>query len=377
MVSIAAAIATIAAVGAALSLSGPLLSLLMEQRGVSSSMNGANTAVAGLAAIVMIPFITPMARRFGVVNTLSLMIILTAAFLLGFYFFESMPAWFVLRFAFSSALVTVFVLSEFWINSAAPDASRGLILGIYGTVLALGFAAGPGILALVGTAGILPFAIGGLLILFSLGPAMYARKRQPVMDETGKTPSVLPYLFLVPTATMSAFVFGLAEQSDLALFPVFATRYGYEETSVALYVTVLALGHLVFQIPLGILSDKVKDRRNLMLGCAFVGAIGALMLLVVVNYAWMLALCIFLWGGVTGGMYTVGLAHLGSRLTGTNLAQANAAFIMAYAVGMMVGPVYTGVAMDLIGTDGFGWAIFTCFALYVAVHALRVTIWRD
>ncbi len=31
---------------------------------------------------------------------------------------------------------------------------------------------------------------------------------------------------------------------------------------------------------------------------------------------------IFIWGGVTAGMYTVGLAHLGARLSGADLAQA-------------------------------------------------------
>ncbi len=376
IVSISAAIATIAAVGAALSLSSPLLSLIMEQRGVSSTLNGANTAISGLACIIMIPFITPLARWFGVVNTLVLMIVLSALFLVGFYVFESLPAWFLLRFVFSCTLVTVFVLSEFWINSCAPEASRGLILGIYGTVLGLGFAIGPAILAFVGTAGLMPFAIGGIIILLSVGPAWYARDRQPVMEKSGKTPSVFPYLFMVPTATMSALVFGMAEQSDLALFPVYATRYGYTETSVALLVVILALGNLACQIPLGILSDKVKDRRNVMLGCALIGAIGALMLLVVIENPWLLSACIFIWGGVIGGMYTVGLAHLGARLSGTDLAQANAAFIMAYAIGMMVGPQYTGIAMDVIGAPGFGWAIFSCFGLYIIVHVVRVSFSR-
>lgn len=374
--SIAAAIATVAAVGAALSLSFPLLSLLMEQRGVSTSLNGANTAVSGLACIIMIPFITPLTRKLGVVNTLVIMIVLSTIFLVGFYFFESMPAWFLLRFVYSCSVVTIFVLSEFWINSAAPEASRGLILGIYGTVLGFGFAIGPAILAMVGTAGLMPFAIGGAIILLSAGPALYARHRQPVMEKTGKTPSVFPYLFIVPTATMSALVFGMAEQSDLALFPVYATRYGYNETSVALFVMILALGNLACQIPLGILSDKVRDRRNVMLGCALVGALGALMILVLVNNPWMLAACIFVWGGVIGGMYTVGLAHLGTRLTGTDLAQANAAFIMAYAIGMMVGPQFTGIAMDVMGPPGFGWAIFACFGLYIVVHVVRVSTSR-
>lgn len=43
--SLAAAIATISAVGAAIGLGIPLLSVLLESRGYSASLIGANTAV--------------------------------------------------------------------------------------------------------------------------------------------------------------------------------------------------------------------------------------------------------------------------------------------------------------------------------------------
>ncbi|MEL7429120.1 MAG: MFS transporter, partial [Pseudomonadota bacterium] len=55
MRSVWAAIAAISIVGTGLGLSGPLVSLLMERDGYSSSIIGANTAVAGIAAIVAVP----------------------------------------------------------------------------------------------------------------------------------------------------------------------------------------------------------------------------------------------------------------------------------------------------------------------------------
>jgi len=58
MRSVFAAIASITAVGTGLGLSGPLLSLIMEQQGVSPTLIGANTSVAGLAAIFAVPFVT-------------------------------------------------------------------------------------------------------------------------------------------------------------------------------------------------------------------------------------------------------------------------------------------------------------------------------
>ena len=66
-------------------------------------------------------------------------------------------------------------------------------------------------------------------------------------------------------------------------------------------------------------------------------------------------------------LYTIGLAHLGSRLSGRDLASANAAFVFCYGVGMVLGPQAIGIGMDLFGPDGFGWSLALFFALYIAL----------
>ena len=64
-------------------------------------------------------------------------------------------------------------------------------------------------------------------------------------------------------------------------------------------------------------------------------------------------------------MYTVGLAHLGSRLKGPDLAQANAAFILCYAIGMVIGPQIAGVAMDIWGPARLAVALSGMFIGYL------------
>ncbi len=368
---IIASIASISVVGMGIGLSFPLLSLLMEQRGIASSIIGANTAVAGIAAMIVVPFVTPLARRIGVVNTMLSAMLVFVMCMAGFYLTDNLPVWFVLRFIASACVTSAFILSEFWINSATVERNRGMILGIYGSVLSIGFAVGPGILSLVGTVGFLPFAIGIGIILSAMMPILYGRDNEPKMEKTGKTPSVLPYLFMVPLATMAGLVFGAAEQIELALLPVFAVKSSYEVQTAALFLTVVGLGNVLLQIPLGILSDRVNDRRTVLLGCTLVGLIGAILIPLLANISWMLAIILFVYGGIISGMYTVGLAHLGSRLSGTDLAQANAAFVLCYGFGMTLGPQIAGIAMDLIGPAGFGATLFMFFALYLAVYIFR------
>jgi MFS family permease len=123
--SLAAAIGSVAAVGVALSLSIPLLSLEMERMGVSNTGIGINTAVAGLASVAVIPFVPRLAARTGVLPLLGASVVVGALSLLGFKALWSVAWWFPLRFVFSAALGVLFVLSEYWINAAAPPPGAG------------------------------------------------------------------------------------------------------------------------------------------------------------------------------------------------------------------------------------------------------------
>ena len=62
---------------------------------------------------------------------------------------------------------------------------------------------------------------------------------------------------------------------------------------------------------------------------------------------------IVLIGGLLIGFYTVALAILGERVAARDLAVANAAFLIAYQTGAMIGPVVAGAAMSLVGSHGF------------------------
>ena len=190
------------------------------------------------------------------------------------------------------------------------------------------------------------------------------------MERSEKTPSVIPYLWAVPLATAGAFVFGAIEQGELALLPVYGAQNGYNVQYVSWMLVALTLGNVVFQIPLGMLSDKM-DRRLVLLGCAIVGVIGSALFPFLIGNIWAFIVLLFFYGGVVGGMYTVGLAHLGSRLQGTDLAQANAAFILAYGLGMIIGPQAIGLLMDYTGKNGFAAGLVLFFLGFVLLHFYR------
>ena len=92
---------------------------------------------------------------------------------------------------------------------------------------------------------------------------------------------------------------------------------------------------------------------------------------------YVLAVLLFFWGGVVAALYTIGLAHLGSRLSGHELASANAAFVFCYGLGMVLGPQAIGIGMDVFGDQGFAWSLALFFAAYVALAAWRLAASRS
>lgn len=162
------------------------------------------------------------------------------------------------------------------------------------------------------------------------------------------------------------------ETGGFALFPVYGSRLGYSEGDAALLLTMIGLGNVLLQIPIGMLSDRIKDRRYLLLGCAIIGLVGMLFLPSIAHNWHFLAAVLFVWGGVVAALYTIGLAHLGSRLSGHELANANAAFVLCYGLGMVIGPQAIGIGMDAFGKEGFAWALALLFVFYIVVASWRI-----
>ncbi|MGU3494249.1 MFS transporter [Xanthobacteraceae bacterium A53D] len=363
--SIAAAVSAVSVVGVGLSLSIPLLSLELESRGINSTWIGLNTAVAGLATIFTAPFVPMMVRRMGVQGALVLAIAVTAITLVGFKAIPSFTMWFPLRFLFGGALCVLFAVSEFWINAVAPPKRRGLMMGIYATGLSVGAALGPIILGVLGSRGWAPYVAGAAVLSLGAIPILLARGMTPKIHDSSHH-GVLGFIRRSPIATLAAFVFGAIETAVLSFLPLYGVRLGLSDAQSSLLLTIAVLGNVAFQIPLGLISDRI-DRRYLLLFCALCGTAGAIILPFIAVDTITFKVAVFLATGIVGSLYTVGLAHLGEKYQGGNLAAANAAFVMLYSIGLVVGPPVVGIGMDLYNPYGFAFVVAGMLGAYVLV----------
>jgi MFS family permease len=332
--NLVAACSAISVFGLAFGMTYPLLSLILEQRGVSSRMIGINSAMMPIGILLFASVIPVASNRFGSRNVAMTAAVVTAVLILAYKVFDTLEAWFVIRVLQGMAMSTLFVLSEAWIVSFAGNEHRGKIVAVYASVLSASFGAGPAIVSWIGIDGWQPFLIGAVVIGIGVIPLSLVREDVP------KAPMLLA----------GVFAFAIFDAATLSLIPVYGVQTGLTVSIAALALSVLIVGNIFFQFPLGWLADNFSH-RIVLAGCALVTVITLLILPFVMNTGWMWPVLVII--GSTGfGVYTVSLTSLGDRFDGEELIRGSAALSVAWGVGALLGSTSGGWAMSSFGPHG-------------------------
>ncbi|WP_454849959.1 MFS transporter [Rhizobium binxianense] len=368
--AMAGIIATVTVFAVAQGLTYPLLSFILERQGTAPGLIGLSAAMTPLGFIVSAPFIPALARRAGGARLAILCSILAALALVAIAWTRDVWAWMPLRFLLGFFANPLYVVSETWLISVTPAPRRGRIMGLYSSIVSGGFAIGPLSLGLVGTGGWPPFLIGVAAFLLCGLIVLAVVPRLPDMPHEGEATSVGGFFAQAPLLLFSVFAAAAFEQVLLALFTVYGAALGSGEERIASLITTFIAGNAVLQILLGRVAERFGSTRT-MLFCVLASLSGCLLLppLFDVWLAWPL---VFVWGGVSFGIYTMVLIQLGERFTGQALIAGNAAFAFVWGIGGIVGSPAAGLAMQLVGHQGLPASLgLLCCVLAVFLMAER------
>ncbi len=368
--ALTAVIGTAFGVGIAVGAVVPLLSLNLEQRGFDAAEIGINAAMFPLGAVAFSFLVPRIVAWLGIFRAIVASVTLTALMMLAFPAVDNYFAWCAIRLAIGCVGVVHWIASETWINMLARDESRSRVMAIYATVMAGGFVGGPILLSVTGIEGWVPFIAIAAASLFALVPVLLIRSVPPVLH--GKMDSDLfGVMRAVPLVMAAAVVAGFVDASLFALIPVYQVRAGHAEQLAVLSLSVFMAGNLVLQYPLGWIADHTSRRHAAIATAAIIvaGAVAYPLMLPAMGPPFWLMM--FVWGGVSWGMYTLGLALLGERFRPAQLAAANAAFVMTYEVGSIAGPVVSGAALDRWPALGLPIAVGIVAALFIVVAVAK------
>ncbi len=351
ILSLAAIISTSFGVGISFGVGFPLTALTFELWGQPSWMIGLAGAVPGLAILLVLPIAPRLITKIGPVTAIASGCIIGALGFLALGLFQSPWAWIAIRLIMSAGFAVPWLAGETWINSVSQEETRGRVIAIYAIGFFSGYAIGPIFLQVLGLVGPGPFIAGAVLTIISGLPIVFGRKLAPdfIHDDAH---NVVSAFLSAPSVMVSGFIGGFSEVTILSLIPNVALAAGWAQDAALALVTITTIGGVALQFPLGWLSDKMSR---------FVLTISSIGIFILLALALPLALqntiaaivTAFLIGGVILGFYALGLATIGERDGEGDLAAVNAAYIVMYQCGALVGPIFAGIAMTDHPIRGF------------------------
>ncbi|WP_417682957.1 MFS transporter [Pseudidiomarina aquimaris] len=311
-------------------------------------------------------------RRVGYIRAFGGLAALAAASILIQAIWIDPTVWFVMRFLTGFAISAIFVIVESWLNTMADNKNRGTLLSVYLVLIYGGLVAGQLILGVADPAGFMAFAIVALLINLALIPILISVTVEPTTHESKKVP-IRSLFKLVPLGIVNAFIMQACYAMFYGIGPMYATYIGLSVAQVSLFMASFILGGMLAQAPIGLLSDRF-DRRIIMAVCAGLGSVMALVLAQLgASVAWLIYLCVGLFGACVLPLYSLGMAHTNDYLEKDQMVGATGAIIKIGGVGSIIGAPAVAALMQFGAVDFFFLLIMALTAVVCLYSLYRVT----
>ncbi len=356
----------------------PLIAIIFEQDGVSSSLNGMHATGLYIGILIASPLMEAPLRRFGYKPIILAGGLTVAVSLALFPVWKSFWFWFILRLAIGVGDHMLHFATQTWITSFSPKDRLGRNISIYGLFFGLGFAAGPLMTRFIEINESMPFIVSAAISLAAWMAVWLLKNEHPehdldaasffgTMKRFGKVFKYAWVAFLPP------FGYGFLEASLNGNFPVYAMRTGIGVSSVALLLPAFAVGGILSQLPLGILSDRL-GRRRVLVAVMLSGFITFTAARFLEDSPAGLLVCFFVAGMLVGSTFSLGISYMADLLPKPLLPAGNLMCGIFFSFGSISGPFIGGIAIEwLEGISFFSLISAMLLLIFLALAFVKPT----
>ena len=265
----------------------------------------------------------------------------------------------------------VYITAESWLNNAATNENRGKLLSSYMVVQMAGIVAAQLLLLIGDPGGFELFVLISVLVSISFAPILLSITPTPAFEAT-KPMSIKELFSTSPLGCVGMFFLGGIFSAQFGMAPVFGTKVGLSLPEISSFVAAFYIGAMVFQFPIGWLSDQM-DRRILIVVTSAIGFIAALSAIVVEGSFLILVGSAFFIGGMSNPLYSLLIAYTNDFLELDDMASASGGLLFLNGLGAISGPLFTGYLMTKMGPEGFFIVLATLLGLLTGYGFYRMT----
>jgi MFS family permease len=359
--------------------------LLMLGNGMQGTLLGIRGGIEGIStlhmSVVMSSYfagflfgsrMTPkLIRRVGHVRVFAALGSLISAVLILYAVAPNWIAWSAERVIIGFSFSGVYITAESWLNNATTNENRGKALSLYIIVQMIGIIAAQTLLNFGNPAGYELFIIPSVLVSVAFTPILLSISPAPAFEST-KALSFRALYEASPLGIVAMFLLGGVFSAQFGMASVWGTAVGLSVRQLSIFIAMIYVGGLVFQYPIGWLSDRL-DRRLLILALAIVGALVMGGAVAFAPGFYVLTGIAALMGGVSNPLYSLLVAYVNDYLEGPDMAAASAGLVFINGLGAITGPVITGWVMAGVGPSGFFLFMGVLFFVMAVYAGWRMT----
>lgn len=349
----------------------PLIAIIFERDNVPSFINGLHASSLYIGVFLASLFLEGLLRRVGYKNLVVIGALIIVISMSLFPFYKNMTFWFILRLLVGVGDNMLHFSTQSWLTETTPKHKLGRIISVYGLSFSLGFMIGPMFAKLSDIHESLPFFMSALFTLIASALVFMLKNEFPVDNSSnisfrsttvnfGKVMKTSWVAFLFPM------MYGVLEACLNSNFPVFAMKQNISVDVIVLILPAFSLGAILFQVPLGMISDNM-NRNILLVIVTFIGAILFIVCQMFSTSGHLLIFLFFITGIFVGSMYSLGVTFM-TEITPKHLLPAgNLMCGVIFSLGSIFGPIIGGLVIQVShNTQFFSYIAFILLSISCA-----------
>lgn len=283
--------------------------------------------------------------------------------------------WTAMRFVFGFCVAGLYVVIESWLNEMSTSRTRGRTLAVYMIVSMGGMAIGQLLVAAGDPAGFTLFIVASVLVSMSLVPMTLAATTKVPPVRLPERATVRELWRIVPTGVVGTFMNGTSAGILLGLGAVYATSAGLGVERTALFVSAPMIGALVFQWPVGWISDRQPRRGVIFVVAAMAVAVCAALAVTPADDPITIGLMVLL-GGAIFPLYSLVISYTLDWTPVNKTVATSGTLVRINGTGAIFGPIVAAILMARFDDTWFFVTLAAANAVIVVYIGYRI-IARD
>lgn len=355
---------------------GILLPVRAQIEGFSTTsiaLIGTSYAIGFTLGCILVPLLV---RRVGHVRTFAALSAVLATDMLLNGLIVHPVAWMILRAFAGLCFAGSYMIIESWLNERISNEQRGTMFSAYMMVSLGSMMVGQYLLITANPETQTLFMIGAILYALAVLPTALSKAQSPA-PLTQVRFNLKRLYFNSPAAVISAILAGTLSSAWGNFAPVFAKQAEMSNTNIANMLVFAMIGSLLFQMPIGKLSDKM-DRRFMMVATSLCGALAGFLLAGIEikngepDTLFFIGIVVF--GGFIYSIYSLAVAHANDHAQPEDFVETASGLLILFGVGSMAGPMVMAPIMDALGPSGLFTGMGVAHILLAMFIFYRITL---